>query len=132
MTLNSVNLPTQLQQEAEKWAASQGIPFDQFILWAVAEKVASLRSQFNDPSFPTISYRQGFSGKYNAVIFGTGIRVQTIAVAANQWKLSPQQIAEEYGLSETQCRDALGFYAAHRNEIDSAITAEDAIEKASV
>jgi hypothetical protein len=52
MTLNSINLPIQLQQEAEKWATSQEIPLDQFILGAVAEKVASLRSQFNDPSFP--------------------------------------------------------------------------------
>ena len=39
----TINLPLQLQQEAEQRAASQGVPLDQFILWAVAEKVASLR-----------------------------------------------------------------------------------------
>lgn len=33
----SVNLPNQLQQEAERWAATQGVPLDQFVLWVVAE-----------------------------------------------------------------------------------------------
>lgn len=64
----SVNLPLQLQQEAEQWAANQGVPFDQFILWAVAEKVASLRYQLNDPNFPKITYLQGASGQPIAFI----------------------------------------------------------------
>jgi len=132
MTFNSINLPIQLQQEAEKWATSQGMPLDQFILGAVAEKVASLRSRFNDPSFPTISYSQGFSGNSNAVISGTGIRVQTIAIAVYKWKLSLQQIVEEYGLTQKQCQDALDFYAVHRTEIDKAIAIEEAIEATNV
>ena len=36
MTSYALNLPVQLQQEAEKLATLQGISFDQFILWAVA------------------------------------------------------------------------------------------------
>jgi uncharacterized protein (DUF433 family) len=132
MTFNSINLPIELQQEVEKWATSQGIPLDQFILSAVAEKVASLRSRLNDPSFPTISYSQGFSGNSNAVISGTGIRVQTIAIAAHKWKLSPQQVREEYGLTQKQCQDALDFYAVHRNEIDKEIAIEEAIEATNV
>lgn len=43
----SVNLPNQLQREAEQWAATQGVPLDQFILWVVAQKVASLRHELN-------------------------------------------------------------------------------------
>ncbi len=79
-----VNLPVQLQQEIEQWATSQGISLDQFILGAVAEKVASLRHQLNDPSFPLISYRIGSSGQKVPVVSGTGIRVQTLAIAAHQ------------------------------------------------
>ncbi len=130
MTSYSVNLPLKLQQEAEQWATRQGVPLEQFIVGAVAEKVASLRYQLNDPSFATITYRQGASGQTIAVICGTGIRVQTIAIAAHQWKLSAQQLAEEYGLTEAQVSDALGFYETHQTEIDSAIATEQAIEVA--
>jgi len=132
MASHSINLPLQLQQEVEQWAASQGIPLEQFILWAVAEKVASLRNQLNDPTFPQITYRRGASGQPVAVISGTGIRVQTIAIAAHPWGLSPSQLAEEYGLTEAQVSDALGFYSAHQTEIDKAIATEQAIEAAHV
>ncbi|MEG3941245.1 MULTISPECIES: hypothetical protein [unclassified Microcoleus] len=40
MTSHTLNLPLQLQQEAEKLAALQSISLDRFILWAVPEKVA--------------------------------------------------------------------------------------------
>jgi hypothetical protein len=43
MTQYSLNLPGQLKQEAEKWAESQGVSLDEFILWAVAEKVGALK-----------------------------------------------------------------------------------------
>jgi uncharacterized protein (DUF433 family) len=132
MTSYSVNLPLKLQQEAEQWATRQGVSLEQFILGAVAEKVAFLRHQLNDPSFPAITYRQGASGQRVAVIGGTGIRVQTIAIAAHQWKLSVEQLAEEYGLTEAQVSEALGFYGAHQNEIDSAIATEQEIEAANV
>ncbi|MGK7876725.1 MAG: DUF433 domain-containing protein [Xenococcaceae cyanobacterium] len=132
MVSYSVNLPFQLQQEVEQCARSQGIPLDQFILWAIAEKVAVLQHQFHDPSFPHITYRQGASGHPVSVIRGTGIRVQTIAIANHQWGMSPNQLAEEYGLTETQINDALGFYIAHQTEIDSAIAAEQEIEAANV
>lgn len=127
----SVNLPKQLQQEAEQWAATQGVPLDQFILWAVAEKVTSLRQELHDPNFPNVGYRQGASGLPVAVVKGTGVRIQTLAVAARQWELSTEQIMEEYGLTAAQVRDALGFYAAHPLEFDAAIQAEEAAEAAS-
>ena len=64
--------------------------------------------------------------------YGTRIRVQTIAIAANKWGLSPEQLGEEFGLTETQISDALGFYATHQTEIDRAIATEQAIEAAHV
>jgi uncharacterized protein (DUF433 family) len=132
MTFYSVNLPLKLQQEAEQWATRQGVPLEEFILSAVAEKVASLRYQEVDPSFPTIAYRQGASGQPVPVICGTGIRVQTIVIAAYQWGMSAKQLAEEYGLSEAQVSEALGFYGAHQTEIDSAIATEQELEAANV
>lgn len=55
MTSYTLNLPVQLQQEAEKLAALQGISLDRFILGAVAEKVASLKQPNDDPAFPEIT-----------------------------------------------------------------------------
>lgn len=132
MVSHSVNLPLQLQQEVEQWAASQGIPPEQFILWAVAEKVASLHNQLNDPMFLQITYRRGAGGQPVPIISGTGVRVQTVVIAAHQWGLSPSRLVEEYGLTEAQVSDALGFYAAHQSEIDQAIETEQAIEAANV
>lgn len=49
-----MNLPSQLQQEVEKWASRQGISWEQFILQAVAEKVTALNQQ-NTQATPQIS-----------------------------------------------------------------------------
>jgi uncharacterized protein (DUF433 family) len=125
-----VNLPLQLQREVEQCAMRQGVSLDQFILWAITEKVATLQHQFYDPAFPHITYRQGASGQPVAIIRGTGIRVQTIAIAAQRWGMTPNQIAEEYGITEAQITDALGFYNSHQTEIDRAIADEQAIEAA--
>ena len=40
-----MNLPSQLQQDVEKWASSQGISIEQFILQAVADKINVLSQQ---------------------------------------------------------------------------------------
>ncbi len=127
MASNPIRLPLQLQQEAEQWAANQGIPLEQFILWAVAEKVTALKSQFVDPAFPGITYRRGASGQPSAIVRGTGIRVQAIVIATHQWDMSIEQLAEAYGLSDSQVQEALAFYNAHQYEIDGAIAAEEAI-----
>jgi uncharacterized protein (DUF433 family) len=82
----------------------------------------------HDLQFPNITYRQGASGYPTAIIHGTGIRVQTIAIAAHHWKMSHAQIAEEYGLTDVQVNDALGFYTTHKAEIDDLIKAEQAME----
>jgi DNA-binding transcriptional MocR family regulator len=40
-----MNFPPQLQQKIEKWASSQGISTEQFVLQAIAEKIDALSQQ---------------------------------------------------------------------------------------
>jgi uncharacterized protein (DUF433 family) len=58
--------------------------------------------------------------------------VQTVVIAAQKWGFSPNQIATEYDLSEDRVNDVLAFYAAHHQEIDASIAAEQIIEAANV
>lgn len=46
----TMNLPPLLQQEVEKWASRQGISSEQFILAAVADRVAALNHQVAEES----------------------------------------------------------------------------------
>jgi uncharacterized protein (DUF433 family) len=128
MSRYPLNLPVELKREAEEWAERQGVSLNQFIMWAVAEKVGALRQQLDDPSFPQITYRRGASGTVAPVLRGTGLRVQTIVVASEQWEMSIDEISQAYDLREDQVREALDFYAAHRAEIEAALAAEDAVE----
>jgi uncharacterized protein (DUF433 family) len=118
-----------LQQEAEQWAARQGVSLDQFILWAVAEKVGECKQQLDDPAFPRIAYRLSAGGRPVPVVRGTGIRVQTLVVAAQDWCMPPAEIAAEYDISETQVTEALAFYRLHAQEIDAALAAEQRLEE---
>jgi uncharacterized protein (DUF433 family) len=128
MSRYALNLPAQLKQEAEQWALKQGVSLNQFILWAVAEKVGALKQQLDDPNFPHITYRRGASGRPAPVLRNTGIRVQSLVVANQNWGLSAAQIATEYGVSKAQVKEALAFYGNHRHEIDIELTAEQALE----
>jgi uncharacterized protein (DUF433 family) len=119
-----LNLPQQLKREAEALARIQGVSLNQFILWATAEKVGALSQQLDDPAFPQITYRRGASGAPTPVLRGTGLRVQTIVVAHEQWGMTAAEIAEEYGLTQRQIEEALAFYAAHREEIDARLDHE--------
>ena len=126
-----LNLPVQLKQEAERWARQQGSSLNQFIVWAVAEKVGELKQGLGDPRFPLVAYRIGASRWPTAVVRGTGVRVQTLAVAARIWGMSIAEIGDEYGLKTAQVEEALAFYEAHRDEIDRSIEAEQELEAAS-
>jgi uncharacterized protein (DUF433 family) len=127
-----LNLPEQLKREAEQWAADQGISLNQFIMWAVAEKVGALGARLDDSNHPHVTYRRGAAGAPIPIVRGTGIRVQALVVAAQQWEWTPDRIAAEYGLSVPQVDDALAFYEAHRAEIDASIKAELEMQKARV
>ena len=126
MTRYALNLPNQLKRDAERLAKQQGVSLNQFILWSVAEKVGELLQGLDDPKFPNITYRRGASGSLSPILRGTGIRVQTIALASSDH--TPAEIAEDYDLPHAQVQEALGFYEAHRVEIDAHIQAEAALE----
>jgi uncharacterized protein (DUF433 family) len=126
MTRYALNLPNELKRDAERLAKQQGVSLNQFILWSVAEKVGGLLQGLDDPNFPGVTYRRGASGSLSPVLRGTGIRVQTIVIASEN--NTPAEIAEDYDLPQTQVQEALGFYEAHRVEIDAHIQAEAALE----
>ena len=125
-----LNLPVTLKQAAEREANAQGVSLNQFILWAVAEKVGELQGGLDDPAFPQISYRRGGSGTVQSVVRGTAIHVKALVVASQTWGESPAEIAANYDLDEAQVVEALSFYAAHRQEIDLAIASDVALEAA--
>jgi uncharacterized protein (DUF433 family) len=123
-----LNLPAQLKTAAEQYATLQGVSLNQFILWAVSEKVGELKQQLDDPAFPHVTYRRGAGGQPTPVVRGAGIRVQTLAIAAQKWGWGPEQLSEEYGVGEPQVREALAFYETHREEIAAVISAEHSLE----
>ena len=125
MTAYTLNLPEQLKHEIEQLVQSQGISLDQFILWAVTEKVSTLKA-----SFSQIAYRQGANGQLVPIIKGTGIRVQTVVIASQKWGMSLSQISDEYELNEAQVREALSFYVVNKEQIDTAISSEQSLESA--
>lgn len=125
MSAYALNLPNHLQNEIELLARSQGITLDQFILWAVTEKVSTLKA-----SFPQVVYRQGASGQLVPVLKGTGIRVLTIAIASQKWGMNASQLANEYDLTESQVCEALAFYGANKLQIDTVIDSEQSLEVA--
>ena len=129
MSRYALNLPPKLKQEAEQHAQRQDISLNQFILWAVAEKVGELRHDVDDPRFPQITYRRGASGRPTPVLRGTGIRVQTMVISTRQGD-SVSEIAENHDLPEGQIREALAFYDVHRAEIDANIQDEADLEAA--
>jgi len=128
MTRYALNLPVNLKSEAEEMASRQGISLNQFIMWSVSEKVASLREKLDDPKFPGVTYRRGTSGWVTPVLRGTGIRVQTIVVDTKTG-MKPEQIAAEYEIDVNRIREAQAFYAAHHVEIDAGIQAEQSLEE---
>ena len=130
MSRYPLSLPVQLKQEAEMLATQQGVSLNQFILWAVAEKVGALSQKLDDPAFPQITYRRGAAGIPAPVLRGTRIQVSTLAVMNQEWGWSPDRIAAEYGLSEPQVAEGLAFYEVHRAEIDADLAADETLEQA--
>ena len=124
----SLNLPTDLKQEAKQEAERQGISLNQFILWSLTEKVTALRSKLDDPHFPAITYRLDTDNQPVPVVRGRGIRVQTIVIAYHHWHEAEADIAREYDLSLVVVKEALAFYQAHKAMVDALIAENDALE----
>jgi uncharacterized protein (DUF433 family) len=53
-------------------------------------------------------------------------------VAAESWGLSPEQIAAEYDIAESQVKEAQAFYQVHKEEIDSLTAADQEFESKNV
>jgi len=128
MTRYALNLPLDLKREAEEVAKRQGISLNQFIMWSVSEKVATMRNQLDDPRFPLITYRQGGSGIARPVIRGTALHVQAIVQSLNLGE-TPKSVAKNYGVDIKQVQEAQAFYQVHRKEIDDFIKDEEDLEK---
>ena len=88
--------------------------------------MGGLLQGLDDPDYPNITYRRGASGVLSPVLRGTGIRVQTIALAGQN--NTADEIASDYDLPSSQVQEALGFYEAHRVEIDAHIQADVTLE----
>jgi len=127
MARYALNLPVALKQDAELMAKQQGISLNQFIQWAVAEKVGGLKQTLDDPRFPLITYKRGGSGTLQPMLRGTNIRVKTMVIAHNTWGISPEEIADRWPVQEESVREALAFYDAHSTEIDAAIAEDKAL-----
>ena len=124
-----LSLPTQLKQEAETLAAQQGVSLNQFILWAVAEKVGALGQKLDDPAFPQITYRRGAARHPGAgAARHAAFRSSTMAGRAKAGGGRPPEIADEYEISEQAVHEGLAFYEAHRAEVDADLAAEQALE----
>lgn len=127
MARYALNLPTTLKQEAESLAKEQGVSLNQFIQWAVAEKVGGLKQSLDDPRFPLVTYKRGGSGTMQPMIRGTNLRVKTLVVANKYWGLSAEEIADRWPVKVEAVRDALAFYNAHADVIDQAIAEDGAL-----
>jgi uncharacterized protein (DUF433 family) len=132
MSAYSLNLPSELQKAANQVASLQGISLEQFILSAIADKLARSEGGLSKGGFSQIAYIRGASGVMVPVLKGTGIRIQTLAVARHRWHLSEEQIAREYDLSLELVGQGLLFYSNYSEEIDSAIATEETIEQSHV
>ncbi len=128
MARYALNLPVALKQEAELVAKQQGVSLNQFIQWAVAEKVGGLKQTLDDPRFPLITYRRGGSGTMQPMLRGTNIRVKTMVVANKYHYLPPEEIADRWPVKIEAVREALAYYEAHTDEIDNAIAEDTALE----
>lgn len=123
-----LNLPKELKQAAAQLAKQQGVSLNQFFLWSISEKVSELKTSIDDPQFPMITYRRGSSGIPTPVLRGTGIRVETIIGAAERWRQTSAEIADEYDIPVDAVDAALGYYHKHKEEIDTLIRIEQEIE----
>ncbi len=123
-----LNLPIDLKQAAIQLAKQQGISLNQFFLWSISEKVSELKTSLDDPLFPLITYRRGGSGIPTPTIKGTGIRVETIVVAHQDWGQSSNDLASEYDIPIEAVQAALAYYRAHPVEINTLIQIDKEIE----
>ncbi len=138
MARYSLSLPDQLKLNAEELAKRQGVSLNQFIMWAVAEKVGQmvgLRTATKPQpllDLPAIDFRLGGAGIYRPVLKKSGIHVKTIVVCSTVWNQTSEEIALEYdNVPVDDVKQALAYYFAHREEIDLDLAVDRLLEKTS-
>jgi len=136
MARYSLSFPDQLKLNAEELAKRQGVSLNQFIMWAVAEKVGQMvgpRTATKPQSlqdFPAIDFRLGGAGIYRPVLKRSGIHIKTIVVCSIVWNQTPEEIALEYeNVSVEEVKQALAYYFSHREEVDLDLTVDRLLEK---
>ena len=124
----SLNLPVDLNQDAEEMAERQGISLNQLILWSLAEKVTALKSKIDDPNFPDITYKLDSDNQLVPFVKGKGIRVQTLVIAFYEWKEPAAELSRQYDLPIKTVKQALSFYEAHKKAVDALIDSNSEAE----
>jgi hypothetical protein len=88
MARTSLNLPPVLKEEAKAMASQPGVSLNQFIVWAVAEKIGGLKGRLDDPRFPHVTYPAGRSGARSATAAAGALEAEPLAIAEEQ-RLEP-------------------------------------------
>ena len=96
--------------------------------WSLVEKMSTLKIKPGDLNFPDIVYKMNIDGQPVPIIQGTGIRVQTIVIAVDEWKDTPAYVAQQYNLPEGLIKEALAFYSAHKMMVDALIQLDEDAE----
>lgn len=116
----SFRLPEDLLAELDREAATSGT--------SVTSLVATLLNEgINTRRFPGVIYRDGPTGRRAGLVAGPDIWeiVRTVTAAKGRGSKRLQAIADETGLPPSQIRLAVDFYAAHPDEIDARIAADE-------
>jgi hypothetical protein len=116
----SFRLPEDLLERLDQEADASGT--------SVTTLVASLLDEgINTRRFPGIIYRDGPTGRRAGLVAGPDIWeiIRNVRTASGRGDKRLRAVADSAGLALTQVRLAVDFYAAHPDEIDRRIEADD-------
>lgn len=94
-----------------------------------ANKTIEARDSVNGDEYEGIKFRALAPGiathplirSGRPCIAGTGLKVTDVVVQQKYWGQSPAQIARHFDIDASQVEDALNYYAAHTDYIDTDI-----------
>ncbi len=116
----SFRLPEDLLERLDQEADASGT--------SVTSLVASLLDEgINTRRFPGVVYRNGPTGRRAGLVAGPDIWevIRSVRAAGGRGDKRLRAVAESTGLALSQVRLAVDFYAAHPDEIDRRIEADE-------
>jgi hypothetical protein len=116
----SFRLPEDLLEQLDREAVTSGT--------SVTTLVSTLLNEgINTRRFPGIIYRDGPTGRRAGLVGGPDIWeiVRAVTTATGRGEKRLQAVADATGLPTSQIRLAVDFYAAHPDEIDQRIVADE-------